>query len=161
MSNLIVFISLVVIGYTAGTLAEKRHYKSIEQRERDTLKLPVTTFRKLPKTSREVKGARMVMGSAVISLDYFKRILAGLRNIFGGEVGSYSSLVDRARREAILRMVESAASASVILNVRIETSTVGQSANRRKSIGSIEALAYGTAVYYEKPQASTVHPQAD
>jgi uncharacterized protein YbjQ (UPF0145 family) len=157
MIDLIIFISLVVIGYTAGTIAEKRHYKSIEQRERDTLKLPVTTFRQLPKTDRPVKGARMVTGSAVISLDYFKRILAGLRLIFGGEVGSYASLVDRARREAVLRMVESAATADVILNVRIETSAIGQSANRRKSVGSIEALAYGTAVYYEKPKSGEVH----
>jgi uncharacterized protein YbjQ (UPF0145 family) len=161
MIDLIVFISLVALGYTAGTISEKRHYRSIEQRERDTLKLPVTTFRKLPTTSRAIKGARLVTGNAVISLDYFKRILAGLRNIFGGEVGSYSSLVDRARREALLRMVESAASASVILNVRIETSAIGQSANNRNTVGSIEALAYGTAVYYEKPNASKVHAQAD
>ena len=55
--------------------------------------------------------------------------------------------MDRARREAILRMKEQAEKAHVILNVRIETSTIGKSANRRKTIGSIEAIAYGTAVF--------------
>ena len=47
---------------------------------------------------------RLVQGSAVISIDYFKRMLAALRNIVGGEVKSYETLVDRARREATLRM---------------------------------------------------------
>jgi uncharacterized protein YbjQ (UPF0145 family) len=86
----------------------------------------------------------------VISLDYFKRILAGLRNIFGGEISSYETLIDRARREAILRMKERSKGASIILNVRIETSSIGQSANQRKTVGSIEAIAYGTAVTLRK-----------
>ena len=40
----------------------------------------------------------------MVSVDYFKRFLAGLRMIFGGRVSSYESLLDRARREALLRM---------------------------------------------------------
>jgi uncharacterized protein YbjQ (UPF0145 family) len=91
-----------------------------------------------------------VQGSAVISIDYFKRMLAALRNIVGGEVKSYETLVDRARREATLRMKEMAWDADIILNLRIETSAIGNSANRRKAVGSIEAIAYGTAITYKK-----------
>ena len=91
-----------------------------------------------------------MQGSAVISIDYFKRILAGLRNIVGGEVKSYETLVDRARREATLRMKEMAWDADIILNLRIEISAIGNSANNRKAIGSIEAIAYGTAITYKK-----------
>ena len=40
--------------------------------------------------------------------------------------------------------------ADIILNLRIETSAIGNSANRRKAIGSIEAIAYGTAITYKK-----------
>jgi len=65
----------------------------------------------------------------------------------GGNVRSYETLVDRGRREAILRMKEATPSPDIIINLRIETSTIGKSANRG-SIGSIEVLAYGTAIRY-------------
>ena len=89
----------------------------------------------------------------VVSNDYFKRLLAILRNFFGGRVKAYESLIDRARREAILRMKEEAKSkgAHMIVNLRLETSTIGRSANKKNSVGSIEALAYGTAVVMNRP----------
>ncbi len=150
MEQLIIFVVLITLGYTAGTIAEKRHYKSIKSREKAYLKRPTINFGKKVRPKREVQEAHLVYGNAVISVDYFKRFLASLRNIFGGNVKSYESLVDRARREAVLRMQAMAGGADIILNVRIETSTIGQSANRRKSLGSIEALAYGTAVVLKK-----------
>ena len=97
----------------------------------------------------KVKSAELVCGSAVISIDYFKRILASLRKIFGGTVKSYESLIDRARREALLRMKEMAAGATVIVNVRIETATIGRKANK-KGVGCLEAIAYGTALTVEE-----------
>lgn len=152
MEQLIILIIFIALGYGAGTYAEKKHYQSIEKREHNYLKLPAVTNKNLLDSKAEIAYARLVTGSAVISIDYFKRILAGLRNVFGGEVSSYETLVDRARREAILRMKEHAANgnAAIVLNVRIETSAIGQSANRRKAIGSVEALAYGTAVTYRE-----------
>jgi uncharacterized protein YbjQ (UPF0145 family) len=47
---------------------------------------------------------------------------------------------------------ENAKGAEIIINLRIETSSIGQSANRRGAIGSIEALAYGTAVTLKKKE---------
>ena len=66
---------------------------------------------------------------------------------------SYESLVDRARREATLRMKEAAGDAHIILNTRIETSAIGHSANQRSTVGSIEAIAYGTAITYTSNEA--------
>ena len=150
MYDLIIFLALVALGYISGTIAERRHYRSIEEREQEYLSMPIVNFKTLPRAEGSVRESRLVTGSAVISIDYFKRILAGLRNIFGGEVSAYASLVDRARREALLRMAESARGADIVLNCRVETSSIGQSANKRKMVGSIEALAYGTAVFYEE-----------
>jgi uncharacterized protein YbjQ (UPF0145 family) len=150
MEQLIIFMVFITLGYTAGTIAEKKHYSSIKRREKMVLRRPVVNFGKNARMKKEVEKSHLVYGSAVISVDYFKRFLAGLRNIFGGKVKSYESLVDRARREAVLRMQAMAGGADIIFNVRIETSTIGQSANRRKSLGSIEALAYGTAVVFKK-----------
>jgi uncharacterized protein YbjQ (UPF0145 family) len=86
----------------------------------------------------------------VVSIDYFKRLLAILRNIFGGRVSAYESLVDRARREAILRMKESAnkSGADIVVNMRLETATIGYNANQKRHVGSIEAIDYGTAIIY-------------
>jgi len=150
VEQLIIFTALIVLGYTAGTIAERRHYRSIEAREHKFLNLPAVTIRNALYENAEIEKAQLVSGSVVVSVDYFKRVLANLRNLFGGEVMSYATLVDRARREAVLRMKEMTEGADIILNLRIETSSVGQNANSRKAIGSIEAIAYGTAVTLKK-----------
>ena len=145
MGDLTIFLILLALGYGAGTWAEKRHYRSIMEREEQLLHLPTITAKKVALDESRVERAVLVVGSVVISVDYFKRLLAGLRNIFGGTIKSYETLLDRARREALLRMKEKAHGASMIINVRIETSTVGKRAFKGK-LGSVEAIAYGTAI---------------
>ncbi len=149
--NLVFFLALIILGYSAGSWAEKRHYRSILGREKQLIKLAVVTAEGSFPPER-VKESTLVTGSAVMSIDYFKRLLAILRNIFGGRVKSYESLIDRARREAILRMKERAKKqgADMIINMRLETATIGRSANRRNSVGSVEAIAYGTAIIRNK-----------
>ncbi len=149
--DLVLFVLLIILGYVAGSLAEKRHYASIRKREREMMSMPVVTFVDGYPASRVIHS-QLVIGSAVISTDYFKRFLAILRNLFGGRVKSYESLIDRARREAILRMKAEAEKkgAALIVNFRLETSAIGRSANRKRQVGSVEALAYGTAVFLEQ-----------
>ena len=145
MNSFLFFIGLIAMGYVVGTLVEKRHYRSIHEREKKFLYLPAVTMKTVTHPDQKVMSAELVWGSAVISIDYFKRLLASLRNIFGGTVKSYESLIDRARREALIRMKEMAGDATVIVNVRIETSTIGRNANK-KGVGCLEAMAYGTAL---------------
>jgi len=140
-----ILLGLLLLGYICGSVAEKRHYRSIAERELKLLNLPAVSFRSVDLPEEQIRSVQMVFGNAVISIDYFKRFLAGLRNIFGGTVKSYESLIDRARREAVLRMKEMAADASLIVNVRIETSNIGMTAGK-KGMGSVEAFAYGTAL---------------
>jgi uncharacterized protein YbjQ (UPF0145 family) len=147
--NLIILLALIAIGYIMGTAAERGHYRSIEKREAQTADLPVLNIGKMIE-ERPIEGSRLVTGSVVISIDYFKRIVAQLINIVGGKVISYESLVDRARREAILRMKEQAGGADYIMNLRVETSTIGNSANQKNGVGSVEVVAYGTAVKVRK-----------
>jgi uncharacterized protein YbjQ (UPF0145 family) len=149
MIDLIVFLSLLALGYGAGSWAEKRHYRSIAERELASMNLPAVTLKSVDIPEHKIRSAKMVYGSAVISVDYFKRILAGLRNIFGGTVKSYESLIDRARREALLRMKAMAGEATIIVNVRIETAAIGKQ-SKRKNIGCLEAMAYGTALIVEE-----------
>ena len=130
-----------------GATLERRHYRSIREREAALLDLPALTMR-TPEEGRGIAEARLVTGCVVVSNDYFKKVLAGLRKIFGGRLRSYESLVDRARREAVLRMKESSNGADAILNVRLETSTISRT-SRDRGMGAIEVVAYGTAIRYQ------------
>ena len=69
-------------------------------------------------------------------------------NLVGGRVTVYESLMDRARREAILRMKEEAGSCDMIINTRLETMTISNTSN--KSTGTVELLAYGTAIKLQR-----------
>ena len=88
----------------------------------------------------------MVTGSVVVSVDYFKRFFAALRRLTGGRLTSYESLLDRARREAVLRMKDQARrrGAQLVFNVKLETASISK--GQRDSVGSVEVLAYGTAL---------------
>lgn len=144
MADLIIFLVLLLVGFASGTLIERRHYRSIREREAALMHLP-TIMLKRPLQPAGISQTRLVNGNVVISIDFFKKFVAGLVNLFGGNVSAYETLVDRARREAILRMKESAGSASEIVNIRIETSSISKST--QNGVGAIEVLAYGTAVY--------------
>ena len=140
-----VFLVLLVSGFWFGRRAERKHYESIYQREDELRHIFVINQRFPPEGMLRHQG-QLVCGNVVISVDYFKTVVAGLRNLVGGNISVYESLLDRARREAILRMQAEAQKlgAQAVINMKFETSRVSGSAG--KGIGSIEVLAYGTAL---------------
>ena len=140
-----IVLVLLILGYVFGQIAEKRHYRSILRREAMLSGLIVITTKTLPESAVPPR-TQLVMGNVVISVDYYKRFIAGLKMLFGGRIHTYESLLDRGRREALLRMQESAEAlgATMVFNVRLETSSVSKGA--RQSLGSAELLAYGTAI---------------
>ncbi|HEY9034305.1 MAG TPA: YbjQ family protein [Pseudomonadales bacterium] len=82
----------------------------------------------------------LVQGSTVKAKHAGKDIMAGFKNIFGGELKSYTELLQESREEALARMQEQASSlgANAVINVRFATSSI--------AAGASEILAYGTAV---------------
>jgi uncharacterized protein YbjQ (UPF0145 family) len=147
--NLAIPLILITVALITGSTIEKRHFQSIRRRESALKGTPLMNTRECPQ-DRPIAEARLVTGTVVISYDYFKRFLAGLRLIFGGEVKSYVGLIDRGRREAILRMREKHPDADIIVNLRTETSSVSKG-RRRRGIGTVEVIAYGTAIWYAGP----------
>jgi len=144
MVDLIVLLVLITLGYLFGQWSERNHYRSIIEREQELNALPAIAI-KFPPVSLSKPSTTLVMGSVVISVDYFKRFVAGLRNLVGGRVTSYETLLDRGRREAILRMKAEAAEigATMVLNIKLETASISK--GRKNAVGSIEVFAYGTA----------------
>jgi uncharacterized protein YbjQ (UPF0145 family) len=145
MYDLYIVLGLLLLGFVFGKINERKHYRSIIKREQAWVNLPTTNSKYTLGNEHNVVDQKLVTGNVVISVDYFKRLLAGLRNIFGGSIQAYETLVDRARREAVLRLKESCKGADEIINLRIETSSISKGNNNR--IGSVEVLAYATALY--------------
>jgi uncharacterized protein YbjQ (UPF0145 family) len=85
----------------------------------------------------------LVCGSTVRSKNAFKDVGASFKNMFGGELKSYTNLLNETRQQAIERMVEQAKQlgANAIVNVRFATSDV--------AAGAAEIYVYGTAVRVE------------
>lgn len=101
--------------------------------------MDLTTLETVPgKTITRHLG--LVQGSTVRAKHVGRDILAGLKNIVGGELTSYTALLAESRNEALDRMVEQAraAGANAVVNVRFATSNI--------AAGAAEVMAYGTAV---------------
>ncbi len=99
----------------------------------------ITTLEYVPgKTVSKHLG--LVQGSTVRAKHVGKDILAGIKNVFGGELPAYTELLQESREEAIERMMEQAQAtgANAVLNVRFSTSSISQ--------GASEIFTYGTAV---------------
>ncbi len=102
----------------------------------------ITTTDSVPgKEIVEILG--IARGSTVRARNVGRDILAGLKNIVGGEIEEYTKLQAFSREQALKRMEEDAArlNADAVINVRLATSMIVQ--------GAAEILAYGTAVKFK------------
>lgn len=144
-------LAFLIAAYLIGNYIERRHFRDIQEREQALQGFPVTSFEALP-PNWHVERAELVTGSVVVSLDHFKRVIAGLRGIIGGRVKTYEPLLERARREALLRMNESAKASGydAVINVRLETSRLANSRRDGNSTAGVEMLAFGTAIYVRR-----------
>ena len=142
-----IFLALLLIGLLFGRVAEKRHFAHIAKREADLRDILVFNERRLPE-GESFHEAALVTGSVVIAEDYFKKVSAALRGLVGGRLTAYESLMDRGRREAVVRMKEEARrrGATMVFNVRFETSSLAETTGGQSPLFSAEFIAYGTAV---------------
>ena len=134
-------VVLLVLGFLFGRVAEKRHFKQLVEREENSRELPVVATRYPPED--RIYRQQLVTGNVVIASDYFKVFLAGLINIFGGRVTPFESMLDRARRESLLRMKDQAAEldAAYVFNIKFDTTRIATG-----RLAAMEVLAYGTAM---------------
>jgi len=89
---------------------------------------------------RVIEHLGLVQGSSVRAKHVGRDIMAGIKNIFGGELTGYTELLQESREEAMQRLQQQAEAvgANAILNVRFSTSSIAQ--------GAAEIYVYGTAV---------------
>ncbi len=99
----------------------------------------ITTLEGVP-GKEVVEHFGLVQGSTIRAKHVGRDIMAGFKNLIGGELKGYTELLQEARKEAVDRMIEQAnfVGANAVVNVRFATSSVAQ--------GAAELFAYGTAV---------------
>lgn len=147
------FLSLIVTpvmllgAWISGGILERRHQRNLLLLESGSQGVLALTVEDIP-AEWHVERSDLVMGNVVISQDYFKRFAASIRGIFGGNIRVFEPLLQRARREALVRMkgVAHARGYDTIINVRIETSRLANSRRDGKGTAGVEILAFGTAI---------------
>ena len=138
---------MLIGAWISGGILERRHLKGLLLLESGSRGVLAVTIEDLP-PKWHVESGELVMGNVVISQDYFKRFAASIKGIFGGNIRVFESLLERARREALVRMkgVAHARGYNTIINVRIETSRLANSRRDGKGTAGVEILAFGTAI---------------
>ena len=141
VANGLQVVSVGVAGWVLATWLERRHCKSMGKREIPLQPIQVNTAKNVP--SCEPEGVTLLIGSVVVAHDYFRTLLIFFRKIIGGNIRPYERLVQRGRREALIRLKEEADLRGIdkVVNVRFTTSTVSG-----RFLHAIEMVVYGTGV---------------
>lgn len=144
--NVLIAILLLIGGYIWGSHAERKHYRSIIEREKLFADVIAIASKYPPENAKVID---LCMGNVVVASDPFKRFVAWLIGIFGGRINVYESLLDRARREAILRLKDEVVEkgGNMVVNLKLETANINYSTDKRVA-AMVEVVAYGTCVRY-------------
>ncbi len=140
----VVFFVLIVIGFWRGRRNERERLRQLDKDEERLASVMIFATRYPAITDRAMDPV-MVSGSVVLGSDYFRLFLANLRKVVGGNYRAYETLLDSGRRQAVLRMKQSAKDlgANMIFNVQYSTCRISNS--HRNEANQVEVLAYGTA----------------
>lgn len=115
--------------------------KQTERFDKEEKRMLLVNIDYIPGKEFEVLG--MAKGTVVQSKNFGKDFMAGMKTLVGGEIASYTEMLNEARQIAVKRMVDEAEAmgADAVVNVRYGSSSVMQ--------GAAEVIAYGTAVKFK------------
>jgi len=163
---LFIALLLIFVGLFAGTFNQRRHLASLISRESDSRDFLVTDLRSFSHATTRLVPT-IVTAEVVISADYFKTFVANLKKLIVGELGIYLRLTDRARREAVIRLIEQARAQgyNAICNLRIDSADIGKNAlrtrgNRGRPAAMVAVLASATAYHRDVTPASVTTVRA-
>ena len=150
VASIVLPVAFLLLRWMIGRSQERRHLQSLAAREAAFKDFFVTSFRSLPGAAADGPPPELVCGEAAIASDGFKSWVFGLRNLIGGESRSFSLLFERARREAVARMVADARERgfNAVCNVRFSTVDIGGNAagaSRKRALRMAVCTVSGTA----------------
>lgn len=141
-------LPLVFFGLIIGRTVEKRHFKRLDEKEEAYRDVLVTQLKSYPNFVPFEVPPTAVTSQVVIGSDYLKSWLSAWRKLFGGEMKSLRLIQERAKREAIVRLIESARDLgfNAVCNVRISGADIGGNTSGGKNkVPMAAVIATGTA----------------
>ena len=142
MSDLIVFAGIATAIYFIGRARRKSRLRTLETMEAEIKKFPVLSY--MPRGQFQLEEQKLVIGSAVVGLNWSSRLIVFIRTLIGGNLPGYERLIDEARRTAIVRMVKSAPESDLFVNCRFENAQLAS--GNQYDHGYVEIVAYATAL---------------
>ncbi len=160
--SFVIFFFLISLGLIVGSTIERKHFRDLQARETACSDVFVTQIDNFPLASPANQPPMMLIADTVIATDYLKTFLAGLRNLFGGEMRGYGRMVERARRESLLRLVEAAKARgyNAICNVRLDMVDIGgaaSSSQKKNVMAAIQATATAYVAQVDERTATGIH----
>ena len=143
---LIIPLVLLILGYLYGKTADRAHLQRLQQQLDELDDMLVTNLKSFPLYTEGGPPPELIVSEVVIATDYLKSFLASWRNLFGGEMKSYLSLLVRARLEVLVRLQAEAQQRghNALCNVRFQTADIAGATGKR-SATAVALIAYATA----------------
>lgn len=142
-------LPLLFLGFAffLGNWVAKRHDLELARRGEKVTHIACSDFSDLRAADPRAAPPALITAEITMGIDHFRGFLGKLKNIIGGEVKSYQKTLDRARREALMQLMEAALAAghNRIANLRMEFVDISGNANLAKKASMVTILAYGTA----------------
>lgn len=148
--SILIPIGIPLIGIIFGRINEKRHFRQLDIADAEYSDIFVTQVKTFPDRAQNSKPPQMLVAEVVIGTDWMKSFIAGLVNLFGGEIKAYQRMQERARREATVRLQAQARELGYngLCNLRLETASIGGGAansSQKNAIVVAPILASATA----------------
>jgi uncharacterized protein YbjQ (UPF0145 family) len=146
-------VLLLLFAWGVGAWMATRHEADLAEREPTVAHLQVHNTGRLEDAVAGPNPPAMVASEVTLGVDHFRGFLGQWKNLFGGQVRSYQMVLDRARREVMMRLLEQAHSLgyNAVANVRIDFVDISGSALTRRKAADVSVLATATA-YYVPPK---------
>ena len=141
LSNGLQVIGIGLAGWLIASWFERLHLRSLSAREAPLQHIQVNTSKRHP--SCEPEACTLLIGSVVVAHDYFRTLFIVIRRLIGGNIKPYERLVQRGRREALIRLKEEADLRGVdkVINIRFGTTAISG-----RFLHAVEMVAYGTGI---------------
>lgn len=142
----------LAVAFFAGNFIGSRHEKRLAERQKTVSHIRTTDLNRFNNPDHAIL-ANLFTAEVTLGIDHFRGFLGSLKNIFGGEVRSYQKTLDRARREALMQVVEQAHQAgyNAVANIRLEFVDISGKANMVRRASMVTIIAYGTGYQTRNP----------
>jgi len=144
---------LLAVTLVTGHLAARAHEDNMRRRLPAVAHMRCTDLAAMPDAVAGPSPPQLITSEVCLGLDHFRGVLGQLKSLVGGEVRSYQRVLDRARREVTLRLLEQAQQQgfNALANLRIDFVDVSGTALTRRKASMVSVLATATAYHAANP----------